>query len=128
MSEPMPHGSFVWNELMTGDVAKAKEFYTKLLGWETADMPMGDFNYTVFKTGDMDAGGMMAITPEMGDVPPHWMSYIKVENVDTTAAKIDELGGKIVVPPTDILNIGRFCTLIDPTGAAVSIFTPLPKK
>ena len=128
MSEPMPHGSFVWNELMTGDVAKAKKFYTKLLGWETTDMPMGDFTYTVFKTGDMDAGGMMAITPEMGDVPPHWMSYIKVENVDTTAAKIDELGGKIVVPPTDIPNIGKFCTLIDPTGAAVSIFTPLPKK
>ncbi len=128
MSEKQPYGTFCWNELMTGDVTKAKEFYTKLLGWEAAEMPMGDFTYTVFKTGDTDAGGMMAITPEMGDVPPHWMSYIKVEDVDATAAKVKELGGKIIVPPTEIPNVGHFCTLFDPTGPAISIFKPAERE
>lgn len=125
MSEKQPNGTFCWNELITGDVDKAKQFYTQLLGWKSVDMPMGDFTYTIYKNNETDAAGMMAITPEMGNVPPHWMAYIKVEDVDATAAKVDELGGKIVVSPTDIPEVGRFCTLIDPTGAAISIFKPV---
>ncbi len=120
-------GTFCWNELMTRDTAAARGFYTSLLGWEASEMDMGQFTYTVFKKGDKDVCGMMAITSEMGDVPPHWMSYIEVEDVDASAAKSTELGGKICCPPTDIPNVGRFVVITDPTGASIYLFTGLKK-
>ncbi|MBU0983470.1 MAG: VOC family protein [candidate division Zixibacteria bacterium] len=117
-------GHFCWNELMTRDVDAAKTFYSGLLGWVGTDMPMGDAgHYTVFKKDGKDIGGMMAIAEEWGDVPPHWMAYITVENVDESAKKATELGARIIVPPMDIPTVGRFCTITDPTGAAVSLIT-----
>jgi hypothetical protein len=46
-----------------------------------------------------------------------------VDDVDDRAAKVKELGGTVCVPPTDIPNVGRFCVINDPTGAAVSLIT-----
>lgn len=116
------HGTFCWNELVTGDAEKAKEFYTKLVGWDTQSWP-GEMPYTVFKAGDKQVGGMMQITPEMGDLPPHWMAYVAVEDVDKLAGQVEGLGGKIIVPPTDVPGVGRFVTVEDPTGAALSFMT-----
>ena len=121
------NGQFSWNELVTTDVAKAGEFYTKLLGWSTQDMPMPTGAYTIFKQGEDMVGGMFQITPEMGQVPPMWCGYITVANVDESAKKAEELGAKIIVPPMDIPTVGRFCTITDPTGAAVSLITYLPR-
>jgi predicted enzyme related to lactoylglutathione lyase len=116
------HGTFCWNELITTDVEKAKEFYTKLLGWGAEAWP-GDIPYTTFKAGETQVGGLMARTPEMGEVPPHWMAYIAVDNVDDVVAKVEELGGQIYAPPTDIPDVGRFSIIADPTGAAVGLLT-----
>ncbi|MEO8071863.1 MAG: VOC family protein [Acidobacteriota bacterium] len=51
------------------------------------------------------------------------MSYIAVDDVDAAAEKVTELGGSVRVPPTDILNTGRFCVINDPTGAVFSLIT-----
>ena len=116
------HGTFCWNELITTDVEKAKEFYTNLLGWGTEAMP-GGMPYTIVKAGDIQAGGMMARTPEMGEVPPHWMAYIAVDDVDDVVSKVESLGGQIYAPATDIPGVGRFSIIADPTGAAVGLIT-----
>lgn len=129
MADPMKHGSFSWNELATTDVAKAGEFYTKLLGWTTREIDMGDGNkYTVFSSGKDDVGGMMAMGHDGGDIPPHWMNYITVDDVDACAAKVEGLGGKVCVPPTDIPQIGRFCVVTDPTGANISLIKYVPME
>jgi predicted enzyme related to lactoylglutathione lyase len=113
-----PPSEFCWNELMTNNVAACKKFYTQLFGWRAEDVPMGPMTYTMFKKGDKSVGGMMALTPDMGPTPPHWMYYVAVENCDAAAKRVAELGGKICVPPTDIPNIGRFAVAMDPSGAA----------
>jgi predicted enzyme related to lactoylglutathione lyase len=64
-------------------------------------------------------------------VPPHWLAYIAVDNVDASAAKIKELGGKVLMAPTDIPNIGRFAPVTDPQGAAFAIYkssSPAPEE
>lgn len=118
-------GSLVWTELLTTDVAKAQPFYTGLFGWKAEAMPMGPMTYTIWKNGSEQAGGMMQITKEMGPMPSNWMVYFGVDDVDASAARATSLGGTIVVPPTDIPNIGRFAVIMDPQGAAFSIFKPL---
>ena len=52
--------------------------------------------------------------------PPHWMGQVTVDDVDEVAKKVGELGGRVLVPPTDIPDVGRFCTFQDPHGAVIS--------
>ena len=88
MDEPYPKpGFFSWNELMTTDVEAAKAFYTGLLGWTTEDKPMPEMGmtYTLLKVGDTPVGGLMAMPPEAGPMPPVWGSYVYVDDVDAAA-------------------------------------------
>ena len=121
---PPQAGTFCWNELMTPDVEAAAGFYGKLFGWTKQTMDMGGGRvYHTFKKGDTSAGGMMAIEgPQMQGVPPAWLAYITVENVDATTSEAQKLGAKVDVPPTDIPNIGKFSVITDPTGACVGLF------
>ena len=115
MKDPFKqHGAFSWFELMTTDIDGAKEFYSNLFGWATENMPMGDMNYTIVKVGEEGLGGIMSIPTQAEGAPPNWGVYVTVEDVDATARNSEELGGKILVPPTDIPNVGRFCVMQDP--------------
>ena len=117
--ELMKHGAFSWFELMTTDVEAAKKFYTALFGWETEEYPMEGMNYTILKVNGEGVAGIMAMPPECKGMPPSWDIYITVEDVDATAKQVEELGGKILRPPADIPNVGRFCVLSDPQGATI---------
>ena len=86
-------------------------------------MPMGDMNYTVVKVGEEGLGGIMSRPPQAEGTPPNWGVYVTVDDVDATVRKAEELGGKILVPPTDIPTVGRFCVLQDPQGAVISAIT-----
>jgi predicted enzyme related to lactoylglutathione lyase len=118
------NGAFSWTELMTSDVAAARKFYGQLLGWDFQDMPMQQGGtYTVISAGGQKIGGIMHTPPGAEGMPPTWGSYITVDDVDTRAAAVKKLGGKIVIPPTDIPNVGRFCVIHDPQGATISLIT-----
>lgn len=117
------HGGLSWNELMCRDVARAREFYGRLFGWEFTDMPMGDINYTMIKSNGKDAGGMMAMEgAQFEGIPSHWMVYFAVDDCEATARKVAETGGKVCVPPTEI-PVGRFSVVSDPQGGTFSIVT-----
>jgi predicted enzyme related to lactoylglutathione lyase len=113
--------SLCWNELTTKNTEKAGEFYSGLFGWQRDPQQMEGMVYTMFVNNGQPAGGMYEPTPEMGDVPPHWLAYFAVNDADATATKAAELGGKVCLPPTDIPNIGRFAVIQDPQGAAFAV-------
>ena len=119
----MKNGAFSWFELMTKDPAAAKDFYTKLFGWDTEEMPMGDTTYTIVKVGEEGVGGIMATPPDAQGVPPHWGIFVTVDDVDATAKLAQELGATIVVPLTDAPDVGKFCAIQDPQGAVISFIT-----
>ncbi|MGD8396031.1 MAG: VOC family protein [Candidatus Eiseniibacteriota bacterium] len=121
------HGDFSWTELLTTDVDGARAFYSELLGWTMEEMPMGASTYHVLKVGDAAVGGIMQMPAKVpSGTPPHWGSYVTVTDVDAVAGKVGALGGKLIVPPTDIPNVGRFCTIQDPQGAVLSLIAYAP--
>ena len=118
------HGDFSWTELMTTDVDGAKSFYKEILGWAMEEMPMEGGTYTVLKASGEGVGGIMAMpTGVPSGTPPHWAAYVTVDDVDAIAAKVAEHGGRVLVPPQDIPNVGRFCTFQDPQGAVLSVIS-----
>jgi hypothetical protein len=112
--------SLCWNELLTNDTEKAKDFYTKLFGWKTKTDSSAT-PYTEFMNGDDHIGGMMQIQPQMGPMPPNWGIYIAVADCDATVQKATALGARTYVPPTDIEKVGRFAVLADPQGAVFNV-------
>ena len=122
-------GSFCWSELITTDPEGAEGFYADLVGWRSVPQELVPGTvYTSFLQGERPVGGMMKMEgAEWDGVPPHWMNYVSVADVDATVAKAADLGGLVIVPPTDIPGVGRFSTLQDPTGAVFSIIAPAPR-
>jgi uncharacterized protein len=117
-----PPGTFCWNELMTKDAAAAKKFYAALFGWRMEDKPMSPgFTYTMLHNGDVSAGGLMQITPQMGPMPSHWLAYVSVADCDAALKKAESLGGRVLVPGMDIPGIGRWGLIQDPTGAQIAV-------
>ena len=115
-------GAIMWNELVTTDQKDATDFYTGLLGLGSGSME-GPMEYTLLKASGDDVAGVMQITEDMGPVPPNWMVYFGVANVDDTTSQAESLGAIVLVPGTDIPGIGRFATIQDPQGAVFGIFT-----
>lgn len=119
-------GAFCWQELGTGDTQKARDFYTTLFGWGTEAFP-GPIEYTIFKNGDRGVAGMYKLTPEMGAIPPHWLTYFAVEDCDATVQKATELGGSVMKPAEDIPGVGRFAILQDQAMAVFAVLKPVPQ-
>jgi len=120
MSEQPGYNQFCWNELVTSDVAAAKEFYSKLHGWTYQDHDMNGMIYTMAKSGDKEICGMMPLPDQ--SVPPHWRSYISVENLDATILKAQNIGATIIVPAMQVGNMGRLAIVVDPTGAHIAFW------
>ena len=123
------HGSFYWNELMTRDVKKAKDFYKKTLGWTYDDMPMGDMygTYTIIKSGDKMVGGMFKMDGPMFEGQPEcWFAYIAVDDLDKRLKKVKEAGGKVLREPWDVPGVGRIAIVADSGGAAQGWMVPAP--
>lgn len=119
VNEPV---SLSWNELNTRNLDQAKQFYGAVFGWECVTQDMGDgMTYTEVKLDGNSVAGMMDMTGRVPDmVPPHWMVYFAVDDADATAAKAQELGGQVMVPPTDIPP-GRFAVIADDRGASFAV-------
>ena len=116
------HGAFCWNELSTTDAWAAKKFYAELFGWEYKAGDVDGHAYAEIMANGRPVGGIHQMGEEFGgEMPPHWMPYVAVADVDEAARRAGELGGKVCVPPTDIPNVGRFSVITDPTGAAISL-------
>jgi uncharacterized protein len=115
-------GAMCWNELMTRDTDAAGRFYASTFDWSSSPMDMGPAGmYTVFKAGTTMVGGMMAMPPQMKDVPPNWGTYFAVADCDATAKMVPELGGATLRPPTDIPSVGRFAVCRDGQGAVFAV-------
>ena len=118
---------------MTNDVEAAKGFYGELLGWSFESMQMGpESTYWLVSVGGKQRGGMMKLPAEI-QAPPHWMSYVSVEDVDATVAKAKAAGGQVPMGPMTMESVGTMALIMDPEGAATMAFRgadpdPVPER
>jgi predicted enzyme related to lactoylglutathione lyase len=101
-----PHpGKFVWDELHTSDQPTAAKFYGALFGW-TGKVGEGDpMKYWHWMNDGKDIGGMMTLMQP--NVPPHWLPYVAVSDVEGLTAKAKTLGGKVLMETMQVLSSAR---------------------
>lgn len=119
-------GEFCWHELMSSDHEAALDFYSQVLGFSRGEaMDMGPAGtYQMYDIGEQTVGGMMTIpkTDEYANVPPHWVHYTVVEDVEATKARAEQLGAQILHGPVDVPG-GRIVMAKDPTGAVFAFWS-----
>ena len=122
-----PHGAFVWNELASTDVERARTFYAATLGWNFEEFALPDGAYWVVKAGDGYIAGLggMDTSSVPGATESYWFSLIEVDDLDARVKKARALGATILTDPADVPNVGRVAVLRDPTGAAIGWMTSL---
>lgn len=111
---------FVHVELHTGDLARAKAFYSQLFGWELQDLPMPGGSYTMINVGEGTGGGMMSDP----DVPPHWLAYVAVDDIAAATEKAKSLGATILQDVMEVAEYGWMSVITDPTGATFALWKP----
>ena len=118
------NGHFCWNELGATDPEAAVKFYKAIGGFTVEGMNMGPEmgTYNVLNSDGQPRAGIMK--KMMAEQPHAWLPYVQVASADATAEKAKKLGATVVVPPTDIPNVGRFAIFADPLGAALGVLQP----
>ena len=116
------NGTLCWADLSTPDEKKASQFYTGLFGWQINADPKDPSGYLHIKNGEHFIGGVPPAAHRQPGVPPHWMAYFQVDDVDATAAKAKDAGANLYLAPMTMPGVGRMSVLADPQGAVFSIF------
>jgi uncharacterized protein len=117
-------GTPCWTDLQTTDVDGAKAFYGELFGWTFDDQPMTDGVYSMALKSTGLVGAISVLPPDLAaqNAPAMWNTYLAVDDVDATLARVDAAGGKIAMAPFDVTDAGRMAFIIDPTGAPLAIW------
>lgn len=121
---PSP-GTIAWCDLTVSDAPTVREFYAEVAGWRAEPVSMGDYDdFSMLPpTGDAPVAGICHARGSNADLPPQWLIYVVVEDVDASAARARDLGGKVVVAPRPLAG-GRFCVVQDPAGAHCALYAP----
>lgn len=104
-------------EIGCRDLAKTTDFYCKLLGWTAT--PYGPSQ--MIDTGSKS--GIMGHLSAMGHEPHNYcIVYAQVDDIDAALKKANELGGKTLVPPTEVPTMGHFAWITDPEGQVFGLW------
>jgi predicted enzyme related to lactoylglutathione lyase len=114
---------FVYMQLQTTDLPRARAFYTSLLDWELQEDPESVTGYIEINVGEGTSGGMMSV-PVSGRAS-QWLPYVAVDDIRTATNKAEALGAKIVLGPTEAPGKGWFSVILDPTGASLALWRAL---
>ncbi len=121
-----PPGTFSWVDLSTTDADDAKRFYSGMFGWEFEDRSTGNGVYSMARLDGKDVAALFAQgEAERGQgIPPHWNNYVTVETAGASAKRAEALGGQVLMPAFDVMDVGRMAVIADPTGAVLSVWEP----
>jgi predicted enzyme related to lactoylglutathione lyase len=117
------NGTLCWADLSTPNPEPAEEFYEELLGWTIATSEDDPSGYIHIKNGEEFIGGIPPAAHRNPNIPPHWLIYILVADVDATTKKAQESGASVLLEPMTMENVGRMAVIADPQGAPFAIFT-----
>ena len=116
-------GSVGWMDLTVPDAPRLRDFYQDVTGWTPSEHSMGDYaDYVMSDAGGKPVSGVCHARGGNASLPPQWLIYITVENLDRAMDRCRAGGGEVINGPRQAGEHGRFCVIRDPAGAAVGLF------
>ncbi len=113
-------GRFIWRDLMTTDVAAVRRFYGELFGWRFEDSRRGDRPYVLARVGSDPVAGIVDVSALPG-AAPQWISFMSVDDVDKTIARVRSEGGQVLLEPREVGSLARAAVVADAQGAPLGL-------
>lgn len=121
INERYTQGTPCWVDLMASDQQAAIDFYEDLLGWHGEVGPPEFGGYAICELRDRAVAGIGPAMSMDGAPPPPtvWTTYLAVDDIEQTAAKVEQNGGTLFMPPMQVGDNGKMLVCADPSGAVV---------
>ncbi len=121
-STPRP-GTISWQDLTVEQAEKIRDFYEAVVGWAPEPVGMGAYSDFVMTAEGDEVAGICHARGHNADLPPVWIVYITVEDLDHSMHECLRLGGSILTPARGYGG-GRYCVIKDPAGAICALYQP----
>jgi uncharacterized protein len=117
-------GAISWHDLTIENAAAARDFYQEVIGWQATAQPMGDYDDFNMNSSDEQetVAGICHARGANANMPPQWIIYVNVANVEKSALRCQELGGKVIDGPRK-MGPYNFCVIQDPEGAVLGLIS-----
>jgi len=123
MSEESKIGEIVWRDLTVDKAGQVSDFYESVVGWRKSPVSMGEYDDFNMNASDGETvAGVCHARGGNADIPPQWMMYVRVEDVNESLEHVRSLGGSVLKGPTEY-NGDRYYIIEDPAGAILTIFS-----
>jgi uncharacterized protein len=116
------HGTPCWVDVTSTDIERTNAFYGQLFGWKAEDQGEQAGHYTLYTLNGKNVAAGSPPPPGSEGIPPHWTTYLASDDVDATAAKVQDAGGTVLMEPFDVFDSGRMAIAADPGGATFGIW------
>lgn len=122
-STPAPLGSVAWTDLTVPNAVEVRDFYAAVTGWQPQPLDMGGYeDFCMNRPGDgTTVAGICHARGDNAKLPPQWLIYVTVADVEVSARRAVERGGAVVVGVRE-MGGGRMCVIRDPAGAVLALF------
>ena len=114
-----------WCDLTVKNADQVRDFYENVVGWKPVAVSMGE--YSDWSMIHPDAGdGIAGVCNAKGvnaDIPPQWLIYVTVPDLEKSIENCKALGGKVIVGPKSMGGKARFCVIQDPAGAVCALYS-----
>lgn len=120
-------GQIGWFDISVPDAESLKDFYCRVVGWKAEPVEMDGYNdhCVTPEESDEPVGGICHARGGNADLPPQWLIYITVADLEESLRRVTELGGSAITPIREY-GSGRYAVIRDPTGAACALFQSGP--
>ncbi len=116
-------GTMAWLDLSVGNASEVKSFYEDVIGWNTENISMGDYeDYAMLEPNNNEAvAGVCHAQGVNKDLPPAWLPYFLVADIQASIVAVQAKGGALV---TEIKSMGsdKYAVIKDPAGAVCAIY------
>lgn len=121
-------GAITWTDLTVTDAERIRDFYSNVAGWKFEPVDMGGYSdYNMIGSDGKPVAGICHARGGNAGLPPQWLIYITVSDVETSARQCRKNGGKVLVGPKKLGLHGSYCVVQDPAGAVAALFQPASK-
>lgn len=120
-------GEVCWTDLTVPDAQAVRDFYSKVMGWTTMAISMGEYDDYVMMQGDKAVGGVCHARGSNSGMPAQWIQYVAVDDVQACIAACNEAGGKVVHGPR-MVDKREFAVIEDPAGAVMGVISRNQKQ
>jgi hypothetical protein len=118
-------GTAGWQDLTVANTDEVRTFYEAVVGWTSSPVSMGEYSdFNMVPPGsDQPAAGICHARGENANLPPQWLLYFLVADLDASVRACLQRGGEVISGPRTAGG-GKYCVIKDPAGAACALYQP----